>query len=288
MSSPPGDRLHPEKTTIGSWPTRLIRVEGSGTPLVLLHGFGDQAETWTLLLRLLQARGRTAIAADMPGFGRAGVLDRGAVLPQLADFATTLVEQVAEEYSAPILVGNSLGGTTTWLAGRSGTLPVRGLVPIAPAGFGFTPTLSWADRLHRVFPTERSIRALPFRALREVLLAGYASGAGPGRRLDPEIREAWMSQWERREDVARLLRLARRVLADLREFHTLPTPAHPTLLLWGSRDRLVRRAGAPPVGTESLTLPGTGHCPQLEDPVGLAEHLLGFTARVTGPAASAG
>ena len=43
--------------------------EDDRTPLVLLHGLGDEADTWRHVLPLLQADYRV-IAPDLPGFGR--------------------------------------------------------------------------------------------------------------------------------------------------------------------------------------------------------------------------
>ena len=51
--------------------TRLLHVRGTGDPILLLHGYSDSATTWTGVLRRLAARGRTAYALDLPGFGRA-------------------------------------------------------------------------------------------------------------------------------------------------------------------------------------------------------------------------
>ena len=49
--------------------------------VVLLHGWSDSADTWRPLLAQLGARGRRAIAVDLPGFGEATRLHDGAVLP---------------------------------------------------------------------------------------------------------------------------------------------------------------------------------------------------------------
>src|SRR3954454_15327440 len=72
---------------LGGYVTRALELEGKGPPLLFLHGFADSADTWRLTLdRLARAR-RRALAVDMPGFGAAAPLERGAVLPQLDAFA---------------------------------------------------------------------------------------------------------------------------------------------------------------------------------------------------------
>jgi pimeloyl-ACP methyl ester carboxylesterase len=85
---------------------------GSGPPLLLLHGLGLTWRCWLPVLAALEARHDT-IALDLPGFGDAP--------PLPADTAPTpraLTDAVAQELAAlrvtaPVVVGNSLGG---WIA----------------------------------------------------------------------------------------------------------------------------------------------------------------------------
>jgi pimeloyl-ACP methyl ester carboxylesterase len=50
---------------------QLLRVldEGSGAPVLLMHGFPDRAEQWRLVGARLRTAGRRTIAVDLPGFG---------------------------------------------------------------------------------------------------------------------------------------------------------------------------------------------------------------------------
>jgi pimeloyl-ACP methyl ester carboxylesterase len=57
--------------------TRALELEGGGPGIVLLHGWGDSADTWRPLLAELAARDRRAIAVDLPGFGEATRLRPG-------------------------------------------------------------------------------------------------------------------------------------------------------------------------------------------------------------------
>src|SRR5919108_5960047 len=113
--------------------TRVLELEGAGPGIVLLHGWGDSADTWRPLLAELAAHRRRAIAVDLPGFGYATRLRRGAILPQLDDFAGALVQEWGA--GEPVVVaGNSLGGCVALRLAENRELPLAGVVPLAPPG----------------------------------------------------------------------------------------------------------------------------------------------------------
>src|SRR3954451_12027631 len=92
---------------VGGHRTRALELEGDGPPLLLLHGFADSADTWRRTLERLARNGRRALALDLPGFGAAGRLKPGPVLPQLDAFATAAAAHLADETGeAPVAVGN--------------------------------------------------------------------------------------------------------------------------------------------------------------------------------------
>jgi pimeloyl-ACP methyl ester carboxylesterase len=81
-------------------------VAGSGAPIVLLHGLGDEADTWQYVLPLL-AESHTVIAFDLPGFGRS---DKPRRPYSLGFYAQTLGELLkALQIERATLVGHSLG-----------------------------------------------------------------------------------------------------------------------------------------------------------------------------------
>ena len=87
--------LFEHRVHAAGYETRALELEGDGPGLVLLHGWGDSADTWRPLLAELGARDRRAIAVDLPGFGTASRLTGDAMLPQLDAFAAALVEEWA-------------------------------------------------------------------------------------------------------------------------------------------------------------------------------------------------
>lgn len=89
---------------------------------ILVHGLGDEADSWRSLFPLLAAGGYRVIAPDLPGFGRS--LHAGKVSMKLHAAAVQAVIQFACSPAAPApnntapiyLVGSSLGAAVCQLA----------------------------------------------------------------------------------------------------------------------------------------------------------------------------
>ena len=75
-------------------------------PVVLLHGLGDEADTWRRVLPLL-AEDYRAIAPDLPGFGRSDKPDRSYTVPFFAATMLELLDRLAVPRA--VLVGHSTG-----------------------------------------------------------------------------------------------------------------------------------------------------------------------------------
>lgn len=267
--------------------TRVLELEGHGPALVLLHGWGDSADTWRPLMDRLGRAERAAVAVDLPGFGTADRLGPGAMLPQLDAFGGELVERVAEESGRPVVVaGNSLGGVVALRLAERADLPLAGVVPIAPAGLEMP---RWFEVIERD-PVVRTILSLPIpvpppvieRAIGEVYRRLAFSRPGLA---DPNVVSMFAAHHRDRDRARRLLESGRRLLPELTtspfDFERVDVPV---LLVWGTLDRMVShrgaervRAGLPDARVELLE--GVGHCPQLEATDRLLELLLEFPGR---------
>jgi pimeloyl-ACP methyl ester carboxylesterase len=152
---------------------------GEGPPVVLLHGLGEFAATWTRVIPALVSSHRV-VAPDLPGHGGSrqadGRLDGARMLAWLD-------ELIASTCTAPpVLVGHLLGGTlAARYAARHPATP-RGLVLVGAYGLDrLRPTPRFALALARFLtrPTERSQRAL----MRACLADRDALGEEMGERL---------------------------------------------------------------------------------------------------------
>jgi (E)-2-((N-methylformamido)methylene)succinate hydrolase len=80
--------------------------QGTGEPLVLIHGVGMQASAWYPQIDALSQAFRV-IAVDMPGHGQSTPLDANASLPQFVQWAIDFIEALD---AGPVnLAGHSMG-----------------------------------------------------------------------------------------------------------------------------------------------------------------------------------
>lgn len=99
-------------------------VEGSGKPLVLLHGYGCTSRDWRAVAHMLSDRWRV-IAFDFPAHG-ASSGHAPLSLTDLVRCTATVVTQLCD--SPPVLIGHSMGGMVAIACAVQGTVPLRGLV----------------------------------------------------------------------------------------------------------------------------------------------------------------
>lgn len=281
--------LFEHRLELAGFDTRALELEGDGPPILLLHGYGDSADTWRLTLDRLARAGRSALAVDLPGFGTASRLRPGEpILPQLDAFAAAAVEQIAAELGPVVVAGNSLGGSVALRIGeRCDELPIAGIVPVAPAGLDMP---RWFNAIERD-PIVRTLLAVPLplpeRLVRVMVGAAYRQLAfsTPGAPAGGVV-SAFTSHHRSRAGVRRLLDTGRRLLPELDGLtFRLEEITCPVLLVWGDRDRMVTHRGARHIvdalpDTTYELIEGCGHCPQLEESERFTRVLLEFAPAV--------
>lgn len=95
IPTPDGARIH-----------MSIAGSASGTPVVLVHGFGGSNRDWEQVIPLLDAAGLRTIAVDLRGHGSSTAGRRGYSHDALIDDLAVVVAQLN---TPPILVGHSMG-----------------------------------------------------------------------------------------------------------------------------------------------------------------------------------
>ncbi|MFG2720474.1 alpha/beta fold hydrolase [Streptomyces sp. NPDC048416] len=260
------------------------RREGTGEPLLLLHGIGHHLQAWDPVFDLLAAD-RDVIAVDLPGFGASPGLpdgvsyDLATVVPVLGSLCAAL------GVDRPHVAGNSLGGLLALELGRAGL--VRSVTVLSPAGFWTPSERQYAFTVLRTM--RRTAKALPLPLIER--MSRTAAGrtaltstiyARPGRR-SPQAVVAETLALRDAPGFGRTLAAGRDVVV------TDDVPGVPVTVAWGSKDRLLlRRQGvraklAVP-GARLVRLPGCGHVPMNDDPALVTRVILDGSRPVDGPA----
>jgi pyruvate dehydrogenase E2 component (dihydrolipoamide acetyltransferase) len=106
--------------------------EGTGHPVVFIHGFGSDLSSWRPFVPKLSI-GNPLIGIDLPGHGGSLAHAATGFEQMAADLAASLL---AKGHKRVHLVGHSLGAALAASVSERGDLDVRSLTLIAPAGFG--------------------------------------------------------------------------------------------------------------------------------------------------------
>jgi pimeloyl-ACP methyl ester carboxylesterase len=245
--------------------------EGSGEPLVLIHGLGGSKSVWNPVIDRLAAE-REVLALDMPGFGATPALPDG-VEPNPANLAVAIQQHCAAlGIDRPHVAGNSLGGWVALEMGRGAAASVTALSPAglwrAPLGPRKGDTRRWARRFRPLVSAVLRTRAGRMRMLATFAAHPERIPAADGR----ELVLGWI-------DALGYDGANRAMHTHLFEPGDYPEDM-PVTIAWGELDRLV---GPPkperrPAGSRFLVLPGVGHTPTWDDPELITRTLLDGSA----------
>ena len=104
---------------------------GSGKPLLLIHGIGGNAKSWSTIWPALAER-RDVIAIDLPGFGDTPRLVGETSMRTLSDAVTSFID--AQGLRGIDVVGSSMGARLVLELARRGGV-VGSVVSLDPGGF---------------------------------------------------------------------------------------------------------------------------------------------------------
>ncbi|MEY6431067.1 alpha/beta fold hydrolase [Thioalkalicoccus limnaeus] len=196
--------------------------------LIGLHGFNDYSQAFAPLAQDLAEQGIWTYAVDQRGFGasdRPGHWPGSAVL---IEDLRTLVALLRARYPRARLVvaGESMGGAVAMAAASAASLPIDGLVLIAPAVWS-RDTMPWYQR----WALELATRTVPGLEL-----------TGKGIRLRPSDNLDMLRAMSADPLVIKATRVEAlwgvTSLMDLAQA-AAPTLPVPTLLLYGERDQII-------------------------------------------------
>jgi pimeloyl-ACP methyl ester carboxylesterase len=272
---------------------RAFLRAGSGPALLLVHGIGNNAQTWASAIGPLSAN-HTVIAPDLLGHGASdkprGDYSIAGYANGMRDLLSVLdIEQVT-------VVGHSLGGGVALQFAYQFPERCQRIVLVGSGGLG--PELSAGLRAATLPGAELVLTGLA--GASGVLRAGFKAVEGVGRvagwKQARDLAEAGEALLALRDVEARraFLRTLRSVVDARGQAVTAVdrlylANAIPMLVIWGSRDPIVPishadtvRALVPTARVEVFE--GAGHWPHIDDPDRFCRVVTDFL-RTTEPAA---
>lgn len=241
--------------------TDVLRQEGAGVPLVLLHGIGSDAETWRGVMERLS--GRAVLAWDAPGYGASEPLARAHPTPD--DYADRLLALLdAAGIARAAIAGHSLGALVAGRFAARAPGRVASLALLSPAlGYGVAPGAALPPAVQgRIDELER-LGPAAFAAARAARLVARAEALPGVTRAMAAVNPPGYAQ------AARALG-AGDLLADA------PSLRGPVRVAVGSEDSVTPPANARrlhdalPEPLELAIVPGCGHALPQEDPDAVA------------------
>ncbi|MCA9677200.1 MAG: alpha/beta fold hydrolase [Kofleriaceae bacterium] len=247
---------------------------GAGDPLVCVHGFGGDKETWLLMAPWLPRRWRTVLL-DLPGHGASSAIGEADASAR-AQAATLARFLDARGIDRAIVAGNSMGGGIALRFAHDFPDRVRALVLVASVGpvvidNELTRALARGDNL--LVPSSRqqtddflrTVTARPPRVPRAIQRYVTAQRVAAQDRLQIIFR-GWAQH-----------RAGDGVPTDLAGLDV------PALVLHGALDRIIHPATADDLAARlprarRVILDGIGHVPQLEAPSDVARRIAEFAA----------
>lgn len=227
-----------------------------GLPVVLLHGFGGDASTWTNIQTGL-ARHVRSIAFDLPGHGKA--ID----WPEVghAGLAAKAVAASLDALQLPKvhLVGHSMGGAVASLIALRAPERLASLTLLAPGGYGEEIN----HRLLRRYASARGEEHI------QILLEQFFGWENPV----PRKLAAHIAEGRRRPGAVEALETIVEAIIDGEVQKVLPRNKlaelpMPVKMLWGAQDRVLptRQAHRLPGTVATHVFERVGHMLQVEIP----------------------
>lgn len=255
---------------------------GGGPAVVLVHGQGGSWRYWLRVLPALAVHCRV-IAVDLPGFGDSDPVVGESIIAEQVASLHGLMRHLG--LARAVFVGHSMGGLATMRVGVEHPGTAAGIVLVDAGGS----------------PMGKSRTALvlgSFRVVHAVLSVGWIARTIARNRIAtavffaPAVAESGsVSEELALELVPRMatpgfLTTMRAAAAELGSIRPGDIAA-PTLVIWGTRDRILTVSGGRALaaripGARFVAIESVGHCPMVECPAEFASLVTDFVISTRG------
>ncbi|MCP3104868.1 alpha/beta fold hydrolase [Myxococcus sp. K15C18031901] len=244
-----------------------LKGQGSGPPVLLIHGLGGSANGFSRTFFGLAKRFSRVVAPDLPGHGFSNEYCGGEVC--VANQFGVLRAFVEKVVGAPaFVVGNSLGGAMAVNLAAEDPRWVLALALVAPAGAELPEAENQALLNAFDVSSPAEARAFTKRLFHQTPLPALLLANELRRFYDTPTVKALTA-----EALASRLSLAPEAVRGL---------AMPVLFIWGGSERLLPSRSLDwfrrhlPEHAQVRVVEGFGHVPQMEQPDALVSHLVRF------------
>jgi len=257
-----------------------VRDEGprdDPIPIVLIHGTSASLHTWDGWVAALSPH-RRVIRMDLPGFGLTGPApDADYSMARYSDFMRDLLDLL--KLNEVVMAGNSLGGGIAWQTALAHPTRVRQLVLVDATGYPLQPqSMPIGFRLAQISwlaPVTQKI--LP----RSMIEASVRNVYGQPDKVSPALVDRYYELTLREGNRASLTQRFQYRSSDAALAGQISQLRLPTLVLWGSEDRLIppdhaQRFQQAIAGSELQVFEGLGHVPHEEDPQATVQAVKNF------------
>jgi pimeloyl-ACP methyl ester carboxylesterase len=203
------------------------------------------------------------------------------IMPQLDAF----IDATIADTGAVMLMGNSLGACVSVRAASRGSENIRGVIAVDEPILASHLLMRFSRRrsdpfriLNRRLPISKGLYHRAVRSTFARLLYADPDQA------DPRVLARFIVQVPDQAHLRRLLGDARAIALETTRGYDAERVRCPLLVIHGRKDRIIpvhasKRLHDSVPTSNLIVLPNSGHCPQLDDPSGLAGHVLQFIDR---------
>lgn len=206
--------------------------EGSGLPILMVHGLGGSHRNFQKLSHEMKDSFRV-IRVDLPGFGLSGFPESDHhYLTMYQDFMTDFINHIGVD--SMVLIGNSMGGGISWLTTLNHPDKIKGLVLISAAGYDLQKVKKGVVRFARFGIAQKLFyKGMPMLFTRNTIKRVYYN---PSLVSKDDLKKTNL-MWNKEGNIHAFFELAHsEELPDETRIKEIKTP---TLILWGANDKLV-------------------------------------------------
>lgn len=254
--------------------------------MVLIHGLGDEADTWQHIIPALAERYRV-LALDLPGFGRSEQTRRSYSTGFFANIVAGMLDELKVKQA--IIVGSSMGAMVSQRLAMARPDLVKQLVLIGGTLSQGKQPINLGTLLFLIpgvgeifYSTLRASQDKSYETLRPYY---YQLDQLPEAQRNFLRDRVWARVWsagQRRGFLSTLRWMVIDTSLRMPQFMAgLAKLNIPTLLVWGDHDNIMPIANAEAIlkvmpNARLVVLPETGHLPQQETPQAVIDLLLGL------------